>query len=76
MLPVNSDSFLSLIVPSLQKKVEIKSEDEEFVPKPVLKESNQSDDDVWEPTILAKKEKPDSSVNKRSRHSNNRRVIC
>lgn len=41
----------------------------------MLKESNHSDDDVWEPAV-AKKEKLDTAVNKRSRYSTNKRVIC
>ncbi|EFX66713.1 hypothetical protein DAPPUDRAFT_229353 [Daphnia pulex] len=54
-----------------QKKVEIKSEEDEPVVKPVLKEANYSDDDVWEPSL--RKEKPPVPTPKPSRHSTNKK---
>ena len=41
--------------------------------KPVLKEANYSDDDVWEPSL--RKEKPPVPAPKPSRHSTNKKVF-
>jgi hypothetical protein len=43
------------------------------VVKPVLKEANYSDDDVWEPSL--RKEKPPVPAPKPSRHSTNKKVF-
>jgi len=51
------------------KKVEIMEEEEE--PKPVLKEANYSDDDVWEPSL--RKEKPVAPVKTSRGHSSNKK---
>lgn len=55
-----------------QKKNETKVEEEESSIKPVLKEANYSDDDVWEPSL--RKEKSYVTANKPSRHSGNKKV--
>lgn len=47
--------------------MEIKSEEEECSVKPVLKEANYSDDDVWEPSL--RKEKPHIPASKPPRQN-------
>jgi hypothetical protein len=46
--------------------------EEEEEPKPVLKEANYSDDDVWEPSL--RKEKPVAPVKTSRGHSSNKKV--
>lgn len=54
------------------KKVDLKLEVEDSNAKSILKEANNSDDDVWEPS--ARKEKNHGPSNKPSRHSGNKKV--
>lgn len=57
----------------MQKKVEIKAEEEVVAVKPVLNEANSSDDDVWEPSL--RKDKTPVLTSKPTRHSTKKKVL-